>query len=119
MSDRTNSGRFVDTGLITLVSAQALQPLPCNLESTLKSVNSNTPTTIEFFNDASNPVSIYWLDYSGVRVIYHQLSAGQSYRQSTALTQPWVITNTAGQCLSIFLPVQGLGLAKVSSGLLP
>jgi von Hippel-Lindau disease tumor suppressor protein len=48
--------------------------------------------------------SVYWLDYSGQRVLYSTLVPGQSYVQPTFITHPWLVTNVNGACIGIFLP---------------
>ncbi len=102
-------------------SAQTwLQPLPCSAESGLKSLNGNTPTTIQFVNDTSIVLQIYWLDYSGHRVLYDgALLPGASFTQATFLTHPWVVTDTEGTCVGgIFLsvaPPGGFAIIKDAS----
>ena len=97
---------FLDGVLILLagwnVHAQELQSLDCSAQSTLKSINGDTPTSIDFVNQTADQVLVYWLDYSGKRVLYNTLPSGSHYVQQTYLTHPWVVTNSVGTCLAIF-----------------
>lgn len=72
-----------------------------------------TLTSIQFINDTTSTVKVFWLDYGGQRVLYATLAAGQSYIQGSYLTHPWVITNSAGNCLEIYLPIARPGVARI------
>ncbi len=107
--------------LVTLLCgiAQAqtvLNPLPCSQEASLESLNSNVSTTVDFQNQTSQTVRIYWLNFSGMRVLYDALSAGTDYVQGTFVTHPWVVTDLSDTCIAIFEPVSGAGVARIGSG---
>lgn len=74
----------------------------CESESQRKSLNGDTPTSFNFRNESRGPVQVFWLDYQGLRKLYHTLAPGQSYFQQTYLTHPWVITDTQNNCLMVF-----------------
>jgi hypothetical protein len=83
-----------------------LPALDCSQEPLLRSLNGDTPTSVEFVNATDGPVNVYWIDYEGSRVLYHELlPAGQSVQQPTYVTHPWVVTDEADGCLAIFQPV--------------
>jgi hypothetical protein len=84
----------------TVVAAE----LNCSVEASLRSVDYSTPTKVSFVNNTGGPVKTYWLDYQGIRKLYADLPPGQRYVQSTFLTHPWVVTNSAGKCISVFQP---------------
>jgi hypothetical protein len=95
-------------------SAQTLQPLSPGFEPSVRSVNSNTPTSVEFVNLTSQTVDIYWLDFEGDRVHYASLPSRQSYIQPTYFTHPWVVTTRQGMGIAIFQPIVGLARAIVT-----
>ena len=101
---------------ITVGSAPRLPELvalPCSQESSLKSIQAMTATSILFANTTSQDRKVYWLDYNGNRVLYSTLSSGAGYVQSTFLTNPWLITDSSGQCLDIYMPVNGIGRVTI------
>jgi len=102
--------------LLVAQRAQAqvdLQPLDCSRESFLASVSAVTATSVQFINETGQTVLVYWLNYSGARVLYKTLGPSQSYLQQTYVTHPWVAADTAGTCVAIFLPAQGPGVARI------
>lgn len=104
-------------GLAGSATAQVvLTPLnPTLVDDTFMSLNGNTPAEIDFINDSTVPVDVYWIDYSGDRVLYYpDLLPGQSYDQGTYLTHPWLIVENGtggttvqgtGDLITAFLPV--------------
>lgn len=64
-----------------------------------KSLEGKMETTIRFVNATSGTVGIYWLNYTGERVLYKQLAAGASYDQPTWNTHPWVALDGSGTCI--------------------
>ena len=85
----------------------------CSTESSLKSTSNSTPSTIDFVNNTANIVKVYWLDASGTRTYYFDLSPGQSVTQPTFDTNPWVITDSNTNCLDIFVANQSASLATI------
>lgn len=81
------------------------QPVPCSMEDNQSSHNGSEAmaTTIRFENDSPDDVLVYWLDYSGNRVLYAALGPGSFYYQGTYVTHPWVITDTYGECIQMHL----------------
>ncbi len=90
-----------------LTPVTELAALPCSLEGTIKSLTADSSTYITFSNLTSQTRIVYWLDYSGNRVLYNTLPPGISYMQQSYLTDPWVVATSSGQCLGIYLPVDG------------
>jgi hypothetical protein len=80
--------------------------VPCGQEKAIKSAESVTASSIEFLNSRSAAVKIYWLDFQGQRQLYATVLSGQTHKQGTFLTHPWVVTDTADVCLMISRPVQ-------------
>jgi len=96
-------------GCIIFSSAQAgviLTPLDPVVVNGMHSLNSNQTAAVEFINQTSFTVDVFWKDFAGTSVFYNTLTAGQSYEQSTFITHPWVIKNHATSALVVgFLPV--------------
>jgi hypothetical protein len=100
------------TAIITLAAptanaARSTQPArPCSTEPGMASSTFDTTTTITFVNATSAPVDVYWLDYSGQRVLYYPgLAPGASYVQETYASHPWVVTDASNACLAVFMGV--------------
>jgi hypothetical protein len=79
----------------------------CSLESSTRSLNSNTPATVQFINRTTQAVSVYWLDFTGQRVLYTVLTPGGSYTQPTYITHPWIVIGADATCYGISLPTPG------------
>jgi 6-phosphogluconolactonase (cycloisomerase 2 family) len=90
-----------------------LNVLPCAQEQSLKSLTGTTLTSIVFINSSPATRKVYWLDYSGLRVLYAALPSGASYIQGTFLTHPWVITDSADACIGIYLPIDGMARVDI------
>ena len=84
--------------------AQA-RPQTAGVQSGLCRITQNhslvgkTRTSLRFVNETKARVRIDWLNYSGARVFYKALAPGAGYTQSTWLTHPWVVINSAGRCI--------------------
>ena len=89
-------------------NAQELQSLDCSMEKSLKSLNADTATSVDFVNETAGAIVVYWLNYSGDRVQYNIVQSGSHYVQETYVTHPWVVTDQqTGNCLAIFQPEAG------------
>ena len=75
----------------------------CSDETVLKSLRADKAVPVEFINQGSEPVTIYWLNYDGERVRYYTLAAKNSYYQNTFVTQPWLIVDGNNNCLGIYV----------------
>lgn len=69
-----------------------------------KSLVSDTSLHLVFSNQTKGTVSIYWLDFNGERVLYNTLGPGESDRQQTYVTHPWVIVDAEGRCIEQLVP---------------
>lgn len=86
--------------------AQASGPAPdpsCARESSVRSLNDNTPAVITFVNDTSETVQALWINFTGQRVPYGRLAPGASYNQSTWITHPWIVADLSGACLTLYV----------------
>ena len=89
----------------------------CSQESSLRSVNSETPAFIRFVNATSQPVVVYWLNYEGKRDPSEQqketINPGESGFRSTYLTHPFLVTDMTGKCLGIYQSAPEPSLAVI------
>lgn len=76
----------------------------CPQEAGRRSQVSTTSTAIQFVNNTTGAIRTYWLDFQGQRKFYAELQPGQSVRQQTYLTHPWVITDGGDNCLRFLMP---------------
>ncbi|HEY1722363.1 MAG TPA: hypothetical protein VGG27_14065 [Magnetospirillaceae bacterium] len=74
------------------------------MESKLQSYVGNISTAVNFVNRSTRLIKAFWINYQGQRVFYFDVPPGQSHRQQTFVTHPWVITDEADNCQSIYLP---------------
>jgi len=75
------------------VPGVTLRPLDAAIvDSVLRSSNGATRATIEFVNQSSSAVDIYWINYDGHRVLYDRaLAANSTWTADTFLTHPWLV----------------------------
>ena len=89
----------------------------CSHESSLRSVNSEVPTFIQFTNKTTQSVVVYWLNYEGERDPSEDqketLKPGQSGVRSTYLTHPFLIADASGKCMGIYQPTREPSLAII------
>ena len=97
----------------TADSVPTLKDRGCDAEESLRSYDSTEETEITFENRTAGVVRIYWLDYRGRRDRYGSLQPQEEVRQSTYPTHPWVVTDAAEDCLSIYLPAPVPGRAVI------
>lgn len=103
------------TVTVAVTRAQTpLTPLDPVLVQSLRSLNGDTPTTVQFFNATTSSVQVFWKDYAGTEIFYALLSAGQSYVQGTFVTHPWLIRYAdTGAPVVGFLPTATAGVATI------
>jgi hypothetical protein len=87
----------------------------CSIEPTLRSIEGTVPTSIQFNNQTKGDVNVYGIDNDGQRVLQSTVASGQSYVQSTFLTNPWVTTDAINTCVGIWLPTESAGTATITS----
>ena len=89
------------------VDSEPLGPvleLTCAREPDLRSLASEESLHIVFHNTTQTPLTLTWLDFNGRRVSYATLPPGESYRQQTYVTHPWLALDADGHCVAAFLP---------------
>ncbi|MFE0588639.1 hypothetical protein [Micromonospora echinospora] len=90
-----------------------LTPLPAEEERGLRSVDGGADTTVEFVNQRTGQVTVYWLNHWGYRVRVERLSPGESHRRDTQVGHPWVVTDGDGRTLAVYQPVAAPARAVV------
>lgn len=108
-SASANANASVSVGLpnpLEIASVSGLKASSCSEEASLRSINSDTASRVNFKNNSEGRIKIYWLNNQGQRVEYKVggLASGQTHQQNTFVTHPWLITNEQGQCLGIYTP---------------
>ncbi|KAJ7855915.1 hypothetical protein B0H14DRAFT_727561 [Mycena olivaceomarginata] len=93
-----------------------IQPIGAYNEPGLRSVNSNTETSITFVNFRAEPLHLWWISFEGRRVSYGTVDGGGGRVViKTYLTHPWVITDEgSGEALGIWFPIPDRGLVVVA-----
>ncbi len=75
-----------------------------SIDKTLKSLNADTKSTVNFFNKSSHPIVTVWLDYNGKPVKYSRIEPDGKYTQSTYVTHPWIAVEVdSGHCTLMLL----------------
>lgn len=79
----------------------------CQNRQSLRSQNSNTPTTLTLINSSGMYRSVLWLDFNGQPKDYAGLNDGEQLTLSTFMTHPWMIADGPGDCIEIVMPHAG------------
>jgi hypothetical protein len=85
-------------------SAGGLEDRGCASERSLRSSTKNrTKTRIAFANRTASKVQLYWLDYAGKRKSYGPIGRGGTVNQQTYTKDAWVVTDSDGACLGVYV----------------
>lgn len=92
--------------LLTQDQYNRLEPINCDEEDDLRSLNSDVRVGLRFTNNTAGTVKAYWIDYDGKRQHYFDIRPNETVNQVTYVTHPWVITKADGEhtCIGVFLP---------------
>lgn len=96
-----------------VVSAEPAYELPCTDATKLKSERSNEPAKIRFVNESEATLIIQWIDFNGSLKEYGELKPGAELTQDTFITHPWIAAYQEGSCRQMFLPGNGLSIARL------
>jgi hypothetical protein len=114
-SDSAKSAATATPSGAAAKSTAVLADQGCSKEKSLSSsADATTKSQIVFENKTADRVTTYWLDENGKRTSYGSLGPGESGKQGTYATQPWVVANSGGKCLGIYAAADKPGRAVVA-----
>jgi WD40 repeat protein len=76
----------------------------CDREAQYRSIDGDQTMPVTFVNRYTSSLYIYWLDYTGRRTLYSSVAPGNSYSVLSAMTHPWLVTDSVDKCIAIYLP---------------
>ena len=72
----------------------------------LKSISASLRLEVDIYNQRSETVQYWWVNYYGYSVQYGSISSGHSNTLYTFGTHPWLITNQNGhKLITYFVPL--------------
>ena len=86
---------------------------PCKDAAKLKSVRSAEPAKIRFIDESGATLIIQWIDFKGALKEYGELQPGAEMIQDTFITHPWIAAYQEGSCRQLFLPADGVSIARL------
>ena len=94
----------------TLVAAKKdLVRIDPKKEKNLKSPPDEKEVVLAIRNTRETAITIYWIDYDGNRVHYYDLGAGTEFDQITFEGHYWVMVDSAGKALGIYVALDSDG----------
>ena len=88
----------------------------CAEAAQMRSLVSTQPVAGVFANKSGGDIQLFWLGYDGKQVSYGTVPAGQSKAVVTFATHPWLIEDSAGQCIKIVRLRPETQVAAVTAG---
>ena len=82
-------------------------------EKGLTSPEDELEVVLAIKNMRATAISTYWIDYDGNRVQYQNVKAGQEAEQITFEGHYWVIVNSDGKALGIYVALDKDGVILV------
>jgi hypothetical protein len=96
-------GVFIFSYSTSLTIAQA-EVLSCDKALAMKSAEGGQEVTISITNKTTESRTGMWVDYEGKLIEYFTLKPGQTKRQQTLTTHPWVFVDKSGKCVEGLMP---------------
>jgi serine/threonine protein kinase len=93
---------------VATATLQQLDALPASVESSTRSDASEYSTQLDFVNERSDAVLIYWLDFAGKRQYYQRLEPGQTYTQQTFAGHAWVVCSPDQKAIAVYRAAQSV-----------
>jgi hypothetical protein len=78
----------------------------CSDEPTLKAASGTAPIKLVLYNSRGTAIRLHELDATGRRIPFGTIGDESSTGIQTYVGRPWVVADSAGQCLEIILPGQ-------------
>jgi hypothetical protein len=85
----------------------------CKDAGKLKSERSTESAKIRFINESGATLIIQWIDFKGALKEYGKLRPGAEMIQDTFITHPWIAAYQEGSCRQLFLPGDGVSMARL------
>jgi hypothetical protein len=86
----------------------------CAQEQTLRSLPRTAPIRLGLYNSSGADIRVFALDFDGRRSRYVMIGDDRSAPILTYIGHPWVVTDTAGQCLEIIMPGQSTRFVTIT-----
>ena len=80
-------------------------------ESTLRSPGSDVATSLRFENRTTRALDVHWLDFAGQRKRYATVEPGATYTNATYVGHVWVVAESSGEGLAIYVADTAPGVA--------
>lgn len=77
---------------------------PVQPSGPVRSLNGDVATPVVFRNNGRQSVKLFWMDYDGKPVLVTTIRPGDTARQNTFVTHPFLITDEAGGPLLLHYP---------------
>lgn len=100
MLDSIYSGRLVSER----IEWREIANQGASAEGQLKSVDSGRSCQVQFVNNSGRKLKFFWLDYSGQRVPYGEIGAGERSGMNTFVGHPWLLCDSEGNVAGIWVP---------------
>jgi len=101
------------------IALDNLSFVSCTQEGAVRTINSLEKAAVTFDNATAENLRLFWINGAGRRETLafpeQLLPAGKALTFQTYLTHPWLVANTTGECIAIFLPKSGSGLVKIAA----
>jgi hypothetical protein len=91
-----------------------LTTLDCAQESGFSSARTVEVTSIQFYNERSEPIAVHWLDFDGNRQPWTTLEPRTKVKLQTYISHFWVASTTSGTCLGVYAARSNPGAAVVT-----
>lgn len=103
--------------ILSLISEPVFDSAPCSSENQLKSENMDAGNiAINFVNNLSEKIYIYWINFEGKSVLYKELNSHSSFEQFTYPGNIWIAKNKKNECISIYILKENGGKIVIGNG---
>ncbi len=87
----------------------------CDTMAGVVSQRSDIPVTVTFRNRSDGYRGVLWIGFDGVPRDYAGLNPGEEFTINTFVTHPWMFTDGPGNCLEMFMPIQGVPVFDITA----
>jgi hypothetical protein len=93
----------------------ALVPIKCADASSLRSGSSTATTMIQFSNQTREAISLFWVNQYDQKVPFGTVQPASLVEMQTYQGHPWLVENSKGECLAVFLAGSGDSVATITT----